>query len=440
MAILRNISLTLNLSMSLLSSAVSFSTYAAIDPVTAFISEIRRYESVSGSRNEVDYDACPIIKTEYDIDNNGELDLLLSSGCREDQPWEVRIAGRKWHVFMQIDNKWFSRKSLTQITGSAPFELDPSLTLQIQESVKVSCPLQEIESESCKWAHVPNDYRGLYQQRLRFEIPESVKKTDEELTLYSNENPLISKVIKKAGIDIERVHLRFSSVKKISVNDIDYHVVVIPVIAYGELYDEGVWASGSFEVFDLDSFIFIVNSDSEVLGSYFESFEVNDWNHGGGNLLSDIELNIEDLELKTESTTFTLTVRASSGSKANPADRVTQSFFVLKNNQISKVLRDFVSHNLHGDVSSFVDCYIADSMESTRTLTALKSKTNDFYDLNLKIVTKFMLHRDARKADLPSDFSIDKEKSDGECVKFSKTETENATMKNTNGLYHIVSK
>jgi hypothetical protein len=182
---------------------------------------------------------------------------------------------------------------------------------------------------------------------------------------------LLDKVLTQLKLNKKQIHEPFYR-SKVLPNKTSNSVLVIPKYKTNETDKYGNY------FLELDAYIVVAdNATGKILNKYVEE---NAWTSDAF-VLEDITIDTGIYKLNTENRAFGIRVDFRGSSRPNPFGQTDLSLFIIKNNQLKKVLNNFPISEYHGEW----DTNCAGEFEDvTGSIDLDKNKSNGFKNLIIK--------------------------------------------------------
>jgi len=182
---------------------------------------------------------------------------------------------------------------------------------------------------------------------------------------------LMTKVLNQLNInkkDIREALFR----EKVLPNKKSNTLMVIPKYRVNQTDEYG------HDFFEFDAYIVIAdNTTGKILHKYVEE---NAWT-SDAMVLSDITIDTGIYQLNTENRAFGIRVDYEGSSRPNPYHPTTLSLFIIQNNSIKRILKNYPIAEFHGEW----DTNCAGEFEDVKGVISIdKNKTNNFSNLIIK--------------------------------------------------------
>jgi len=190
---------------------------------------------------------------------------------------------------------------------------------------------------------------------------------------YSQEQNafLLDKVLTQLKLNKKQIHEPFYR-SKVLPNKTSNSVLAIPKYRTNETDKYGNY------FLELDAYIVVAdNATGKILNKYVEE---NVWTSDAF-VLEDITIDTGIYQLNTENRAFGIRVDFKGSSRPNPFGQTDLSLFIIKNNQLKKVLNNFPISEYHGEW----DTNCAGKFEDvTGVISIDKNKSNGFGNIIVK--------------------------------------------------------
>ena len=182
---------------------------------------------------------------------------------------------------------------------------------------------------------------------------------------------LLDKVLTQLKLNKKQIHEPFYR-SKVLPNKTSNSVLVIPKYLTNETDKYGNY------FLELDAYIVVAdNATGKILSKYVEE---NAWTSDAF-VLEDITIDTGIYQLNTENRAFGIRVDFKGSSRPNPFGQTDLSLFIIKNNQLKKVLNNFPISEYHGEW----DTNCAGEFEDvTGVISIDKNKSNGFGNIIVK--------------------------------------------------------
>lgn len=182
---------------------------------------------------------------------------------------------------------------------------------------------------------------------------------------------LLNKVLKQLNIVKKNIHEPLYR-EKVLPNKTSNSVLVIPKYRTNETDKYGNY------FLELDAYIVVAdNATGKILNKYVEE---NAWTSDAF-VLTDITIDTGIYQLNTENRAFGIRVDYRGSSNPNPFGQTDLSLFIIKNNQLKKVLNNFPISEYHGEWDT--NC-AGESDDTNGVISIDKNQTNRFGNLIIK--------------------------------------------------------
>jgi hypothetical protein len=187
---------------------------------------------------------------------------------------------------------------------------------------------------------------------------------------------LETKVIEQLKLNRNRIATELITFKELS-NHFNETVFLIPEIENEIAEDEELY-------YELTSHVLIVNSiTGEIKYHYIETSETNGW-ISDAIMLVEINIDTTTYKLSESDVAFGVKVNFRSSSQPNPNSYTILSLYIKRGDSLKKILDKLVVYEYSGVVNVNPNICDANIITEKNELTVLESKTNGYYNIQLK--------------------------------------------------------
>ena len=217
------------------------------------------------------------------------------------------------------------------------------------------------------------------------------------------QSDLVIKVMDKLNISIEDCDEMGLFTEKVLPYNHDLTVIVIPKTGKQEE-----------DFYILDSYVVVVNNKTKKIEQlYFESYKTSGW-ESDAVFIYDITIDTARYLVQENVRAFGVVLHTRSMSQPNPYYSKYISLFIPEEDALQNILKNYEIYSYRGetDMNCFAEMYSED-----KTLIISKTKTNDYFDINVDALHTKLI-------------SID-------CIESKTTTTSKQVLKFSDGSYKI---